>query len=217
MAGGWHRTRGKVSRHVGAFGSDWRLPREAPRRPDELSGMLLVASPSLEDPSFARTVVLVLDHSPTGTLGLVLNRPTEVPVSEILLQWHHQATRALPAVIFSGGPVSPGAVIGLVRGSLGREPAGWRQVLGNVGTVDLSVAPDEQPRDLDGVLLFSGYSGWSADQLDDEIDEGAWFCLACVEADLLTNEPSLLWRDVLRRQGGDLGLLANYPPHPSVN
>jgi putative transcriptional regulator len=195
--------------------SRWQS-REHLGTPEEMTGMLLVASPSLADPNFSRTVVLVLDHSPSGTIGLVLNRPTGVPVEEILRQWHDQAALASPAVIFSGGPVSPGAVIGLVRGTIMGEPAGWRSVIGEVGTVDLSVPPDDQPA-LEGARLFSGYSGWASDQLDDEIDEGAWFVLGAAEEDLLSSEPEQLWHDVLRRQGGELGMLASFPPHPSVN
>jgi putative transcriptional regulator len=182
-----------------------------------LTGTLLVASPQLSDPSFSRTVVLVLDHGPHGALGLVLNRPTHVPVEEILEPWKEQASKALPAVIFTGGPVSPSAVIGLVRGPGAGEPEGWHAVLGEIGTVDLSVGPLDQPVGLHGARLFSGYAGWSADQLDDEIDEGAWFCVDPIQTDLLTDDPEHLWHDVLRRQGGKLGMLATYPPNPSLN
>jgi putative transcriptional regulator len=119
-------------------------------------------------------------------------------------------------VMFSGGPVSPGAIIGLVRAPGAVKPEGWHDVLGQIGTVDLSIPPVDQP-ELDGVRLFSGYSGWSADQLDDEVEEGAWFCLDAMEVDLLTEEPEELWHDVLQRQGGQLALLASFPPHPSVN
>jgi putative transcriptional regulator len=187
---------------------------------EDLTGKLLVATPRLGDPNFTRTVILVLEHAPAGALGLVLNHPMAVPVEEILGAWHFEAAKAPPAVMFSGGPVSPGAVIGLVRlpgaNPDGQHPEGWHQVLGAIGTVDLSVTPDDQPP-LDGVRLFSGYSGWSSDQLDDEIAEGAWFCLDPIEADLLTEDPESLWHDVLQRQGGKLGLLATFPPHPSVN
>jgi len=184
---------------------------------EDFTGKLLVASPRLADPSFDRSVVLILDHSPAGALGLVLNRPTSVPVDEILAQWHDQATKAQPAVIFSGGPVSPGAVIGLVRGSPIGEPAGWHPVLGEIGAVDLSVSPDDQPSGLDGARLFSGYSGWSPEQLDQEVVEGAWFCVDASEEDLLTENPDGLWHDVLKRQGGKLQMLATYPADPAVN
>ena len=75
----------------------------------------------------------------------------------------------------------------------------------------------DQPAALGGARLFSGYAGWSARQLDDELEEGAWFCLDALESDLLTGSPEQLWHDVLRRQGGEIGLLATYPPHPYLN
>ena len=190
-----------------------------------LTGKLLVATPVLGDPNFTRTVILVLEHGHAGALGLILNNPMGVPVVEILDAWTDEAAQAPPAVMFSGGPVSPVAIIGLVRaprpqpghlGIDGWQPKGWHDVLGGIGTVDLSVPPEDQP-ELDGVRLFSGYSGWSADQLDEEIEDGAWFCLEAIEADLLTEQPERLWHDVLKRQGGQLALLATFPPHPSLN
>jgi putative transcriptional regulator len=190
-------------------------PGDLPGAEEDLTGKLLVATPRLGDPTFTRTVILMLEHGPAGALGLVLNRPMAVPVDEILDPWHPEAAKAPPAVMFSGGPVSPGAIIGLVRAPT-TVPVGWHEVLGGVGTVDLSVPPRDQPA-LDGARLFSGYAGWSANQLDDEIAEGAWFRLVALESDLLTEEPDLLWHDVLQRQGGQIGLLASFPPHPSVN
>lgn len=185
--------------------------------PGSVTGRLLVAAPQLADPSFKRTVVFVIDHGAPGALGLVLNRPTAVPVGEILEPWHEQASKATPAVIFSGGPVAPGAVIGLVRNTDSVEPPGWHGVLGGVGTVDLSVDPQDQPPGLDGARLFSGYSGWDSEQLDAEMEDGSWYCVDAIEEDLLTGSPESLWHDVLRRQRGELSMLASYPSHPSVN
>ena len=184
---------------------------------DYLSGRLLVASPRLADPSFTRTVVYVLDHGAVGALGLVLNRPTGVAVEEILAPWHELAAKSPPPVIFSGGPVGPGAVVGLVSGVSVDKPVGWHQMIGDVGTADLSVSPSEQPCAFGGARLFSGYAGWSADQLEEEMRQGAWFCVEAAQTDLLTENPDGLWHDVLRRQGGELGILAAYPPHPSAN
>ncbi len=81
--------------------------------PDRLVGQLLVATPRLADPNFARRVVLVLDHGEHGALGVVLDRPGGVPVGELLSQWHPLATA--PAELFTGGPVARNALIGLVR------------------------------------------------------------------------------------------------------
>jgi len=184
-----------------------------------LTGQLLVASTKLGDPNFERAVVLLLDHGDDGALGVVLNRPTPVPVSEILEPWTDLARRAPPDVVFRGGPVSPDAVIGLARAasSQGVVGAPWRAVVASVGTVDLAVAPESQPVELGGVRLFSGYAGWATDQLEAELAEGAWFVLDAVAADVFCTDADRLWHDVMRRQGGELSLLATFPSHPSLN
>jgi putative transcriptional regulator len=183
----------------------------------ELSGHLLVASPRLGDPNFEGAVVLLLDHGVAGALGIVLNQPTPVPVSEILELWQPQADRAPPGVVFRGGPVSPDVVIAVARGADRHVDERWRPVLGSVGTVDLSVPPDDQPATLTGVRLFAGYAGWSPDQLEAELAERAWFVLDALESDVLCSDAERLWHDVVRRQGGELSLLASYPKHPRLN
>jgi putative transcriptional regulator len=197
------------------------VPDDAPRwgaDDADLIGRLLVASPQLGDPNFERTVVLVLDHGPDGALGVILNRPTGLPVDEILDAWHDQAQAAPPGVVFRGGPVAPDAVIGLARTETAEsDGSSWRVVVDGVGTVDLAVAPDEQPVALSGVRTFAGYAGWSPDQLEDELAEGAWIILDALASDIFTTDADALWHDVLQRQGGKLALLAAYPPHPSVN
>ena len=185
---------------------------------DGLTGRLLVASPQLGDPNFDRTVILMLDHGPEGALGVVLNRPTGLPVDEILDAWRDEADAAPPGVVFRGGPVSPDAVIGLARTDADEiDESLWRIVLDGVGTVDLAIVPGEQPVNVLGVRMFAGYAGWSPDQLEEELAEGAWIVLDAVEADVFTADAGALWHDVLQRQGGKLALLAAYPPHPSVN
>ena len=183
-----------------------------------LTGRLLVASTKLGDANFDRAVVLLLDHGDDGALGVVLNRPTPVPVGEILEPWEDQARLAPPDVIFRGGPVAPDAVIGLARAaSAPASGSTWRVVLSSVGTVDLSVPPDSQPVALGGARLYSGYSGWAPDQLEAELAEGAWFVLDAAAADVFCVDAPRLWHDVMRRQGGELSLLAAYPSHPSLN
>lgn len=177
---------------------------------------MLVAAPQLADPNFARTVVLVLEHDEPGAVGVVLNRPLQVEVGEILETWGELAASTPPPVVFSGGPVSPDAVIGLARSS--SVPADdFRAVVGSVGVVDLSRSPVDQPAPVDAVRLFSGYAGWGPGQLEGELEVGGWLVLDAVDGDALTERPEELWHDVLRRQGGRLGMLAAYPPSPSVN
>src|SRR3954453_18347308 len=94
-----------------------------------LTGRLLVATPTLGDPNFSRTVIYVLDHDESGTLGVVVNRPTTVPGGEGLPDWQQSTTD--PGVLFQGGPVALDSARGLaVRPGVGDdEPVGWRRVV----------------------------------------------------------------------------------------
>ena len=182
-----------------------------------LAGRLLVATPKLLDPNFLRTVVFLCFHDERGAFGLVLNRPLEsAPVREHLPEWSEAAAR--PAVIFSGGPVEPSHAFGLarLRPTAEAPESGWTPVSDGLGIVDLS-RPAELLTAVSAVRIFSGYSGWSAGQLEGEIEEGAWFVVDLHPEDPFSEQPESLWRDVLRRQRGDLALFAHAPLDPRVN
>lgn len=185
--------------------------------PATLRGRLLVATPPLADPNFDRTVVFVLEHSPTdGALGLVLNRPSQAAVEEILPRWADLAVA--PARFFFGGPVSPSSVIGLGQAALPVHAAGgWQPLLSTVGALDLDDDPGSLAPAVEQVRLFAGYAGWSAAQLEAEIDAGGWFVCDADPGDLFTSEPHDLWAAVLRRQGGRLARYATIPADPTVN
>ena len=175
-----------------------------------LGGGLLVATPLIDEPTFRRTVIAVLHHDGEGAIGVVLNRPTALPVSEPFPGWNELA--ADPPVMFSGGPVSPTGVICLARRSGPVDPVGWTPVLPEYGTLDLARDPDEVRPAVTALRMFTGYAGWAAGQLEDELDEGAWIVAAAQPRDLLSEHPESLWADVLRRQPGRTRLLASYPP-----
>jgi putative transcriptional regulator len=120
-----------------------------------------------------------------------------------------------PAVVYIGGPVSPEAVITLARGRGAGD--GWVPVLGDLGTVDIGRDPVELGLEIDELRVFAGYTGWAAGQLENELEQGAWFVVRALPADVFTPEPSALWRNVLRRQRGHLALFAHCPGDPSVN
>ena len=88
---------------------------------------------------------------------------------------------------------------------------GWEPLLGSIGTVDLGRSPSAVLGTLEAVRVFAGYSGWGPGQLEDELAQGGWFVVDAHADDLLTANPATLWRSVLRRQGGDLAVSANYP------
>src|SRR5262245_12398823 len=136
------------------------------------AGRLLVATPALGDPNFARSVVLLLEHNSSGSLGVIINRPTELAVAEVLGSWSSLASR--PDVVFQGGPVGLDGALALAalggRAKVGdREPLGWKQVFGELGLVDLDTAPDRLSGEFAGLRIFAGYAGWAAGQLADEL------------------------------------------------
>ncbi len=181
---------------------------------NSVAGRLLVAVPTMEDPNFARTVVYVIEHTPDGALGVVLNRPA-AGFDDALPYWHELL--AEPAVPFVGGPVEPEAVLALARVLRVEASDGWQPLLGRVGTVDLTRPPEEVRPEVEAVRIFAGYAGWSAGQLDAELSVSGWYVVDAVTDDLLTADPAGLWRAVLRRQGGDLATAANFPHDPTTN
>lgn len=180
-------------------------------------GRLLVAAPLLTEPPFHRAVVLLLDHDEEGTLGLVLNHPSQIPVERVLPAWSGRTTGE--PVLFSGGPVGDDSALGLGRlpGAYdGPEPLGFRRLVGPLGLVDLDVDASVAA-ELTAVRLFAGYAGWAADQLYGELDEGAWYVVEGEHSDAFTDQPETLWRDVLRRQHSELALLANGVDDPTLS
>jgi putative transcriptional regulator len=183
---------------------------------------LLVATPVLGDPNFRRTVVLIVEHEDEqGTLGVVLNRPTEVPVGQVLEPWTDLVSN--PSVVFSGGPVSPTSALALALVPGTDEPLGWHPLDGGapamarLGLVDLEAPPGLLSAAIARLRVYAGYAGWGAGQLQSEIDEGAWYVLPADPADAFSDSPARLWPAVLRRQGGELAYVATYPDDPTQN
>jgi putative transcriptional regulator len=181
-----------------------------------LQGRLLVARPTLVDPNFARTVVLVLAHGDQGALGLVLNRPTESPLAVPLPEWGDLASS--PAVVFVGGPVAEGTIcLARLKSEVTVPGAGYLALSGALGTVDLDTDPQFVAPWIGQLRVFAGYAGWGPGQLEEELAAEAWWVLDPEDTDVFGPEPGALWKSVLRRQGGELALLSALPADPSLN
>lgn len=164
-------------------------------------GTLLYAMPGLPDPNFAGTVVLLLEHGESGSLGVVLNRPTARSVDEVLDL--KPGEHRLDVQVFWGGPVQPDAVISLVRT---RRPGPRARMI----VREVHVTPDladveEVLGERDGrlrVRIFAGYAGWGRGQLAAEVRAGAWVLDPADAATVFSPEPSRMWekvREILRR------------------
>ena len=184
-------------------------------RPVPLAGRLLVACPGHGGEVFGRSVVLILDHDADGTLGVVVNRPTRLPVAEVLPPWGGHVVR--PRVVFQGGPVSNDSALGVARLTARGETVGWRRLHEDLGLVDLDAPPDLLAPALGEMRVFAGYAGWSPDQLSEEIAAGLWYCVDALPGDLFSPTPGRLWRAVLRRQPAPLAFVSTYPEDPTAN
>jgi putative transcriptional regulator len=179
------------------------------------TGSLLVAAPTMADPNFARTIVLLLDTGESGALGVVLNRPTELEVADVLEPWADLV--AGPGVLFQGGPVETDAALAVASIASDDDPVGWRRVFGTTGLVDLDAPVEILASAVSALRIFAGYAGWGSGQLEAEIDEGAWYVVPAEPQDPFLEDPDRLWSTVLRRQGGQLAMLATMPAEPGLN
>jgi putative transcriptional regulator len=173
---------------------------------ESLKGQLLIAAPSLFD-YFRRTVVLVLEHSEEGAMGVVLNRTSDTRVVEAVPAL---ASLADPEeLVRIGGPVSPQAVVAL--GDFADVAEAGTQVVGSLGTLD----PEGENSSLRRVRVYAGYAGWGPGQLDGELEQEAWLVLPARPGDPFADGD--IWSAALRRKGGNYRLLATMPADPSLN
>ncbi|CAN5230098.1 YqgE/AlgH family protein [soil metagenome] len=177
--------------------------------------MLLVATPALRDPNFADTVVLLIDVAADGVLGVVLNRSTGLSVGQVLAPWADVV--AEPEVLFQGGPVETDGAIAVALRRSDDETLGFRPVVDRLALLDLDTPVELIGPDLDGLRIFAGYSGWGSDQLEAEIEEGSWYVVPGSASDIFRADTSSLWRDVMRRQPGDLAMHSTRPTDPELN
>ncbi|BET68928.1 YqgE/AlgH family protein [Opitutales bacterium ASA1] len=179
--------------------------------PAELAGSLLLAHPSLADPNFRRTVVLMSAHSGDGALGVVINRPMGRTLAEISGDFAMSDLADVP--VYFGGPVNEKQLI----------LSAW-EASEQAGTLRLYFGIDpekagELKRSHEGIRLraYLGYSGWSGGQLEGELGDNAWV-VAPVEGMLLEDvEGEGLWRAIIGRVSPELRLMAEAPEEPGLN
>jgi putative transcriptional regulator len=176
-------------------------------------GQLLIAGPTLLDPNFWRTVVLVVEHTDEGALGLVLNRPSETTVGEAVPQLEELVD--LGEQLFIGGPVQPSAVIVLAEFE---DPTDAALIaFDTVGVLGAGPGSDQPAAGVRAGRAFVGHAGWGPGQLDSELERGDWILDRARRQDAFCGTPPDLWSEVLTRKGGSYALVARMPPDPSVN
>lgn len=166
--------------------------------------------PQMQDPNFSRAVVLLCDYLPEGAFGLVINRPTDLPASE-MVKLNPPVTRGNQLPLFIGGPVQPER--GWILAGEAPDDPDFRTV---VDGLYLSTSPALLRRVLESrpeprARVVAGYAGWGPGQLDAELAQSAWL-MADVELDLVFDvDPSLMWETAIRRLGADPSMLQMSP------
>ena len=181
---------------------------------ESLRGKLILASPTLIDPNFARTVVLIAEHTEEGAMGLVLNRPADSTVSDAVpdLAWLTDDD----ARVYVGGPVAETAVI--VLAEFERPEMAGALIDDDLGFIGTDA---DDPEALEGAIrrarVYAGHAGWGPGQLEEELAEEAWIVEPPRREEVFTDAPEDLWAAVLRRKGRRYALLSTMPPDPSLN
>ncbi|OUJ74847.1 YqgE/AlgH family protein [Hymenobacter crusticola] len=183
------------------------------------SGSLLISQPFLGDPNFERTVILLCRHSEEeGSFGLVLNRPTNLQLGDVLELPDGEASPAAHLPLGLGGPVQPDTLHYLHRRAdipdavaVGQDVywgGDFQVLLGLLLSGELAA---------DDVRLYVGYSGWTAGQLTDEVGENVWIVHPNAAGKVFTLDNDAFWQSILREKGGRYRVLSNYPVDPRLN
>lgn len=175
------------------------LPELAPLS-DDLpgKGKFLVAGRNLADPRFRETVVLLIEYSAEGAIGLIINRPTKVPLAEVLPPVPGLRERA--DVVYYGGPVEGHRMLMLIRS--GEKPEESGRVFGNVyvsasmDTLERMLGSHKTEKQL---RIYAGYAGWMPRQLDWELSRGDWLIVSADAGSIFDKKPFEIWRELYRR------------------
>lgn len=179
------------------------------------AGDLLVSHVVLRDGIFDFSVVLILDADESGTLGVVLNRHSQLDLGAVLPGWIDVVSP--PGVLFDGGPVSPNGAICLASLAGAEEPPGWRRIFGSVGLLHLDTPVELVAGAFEALRIFAGYAGWAPGQLQSELERDAWIVVPAQRDDIFGIEQGDLWKRVLRRQGLAVGIFSTWTDRPDWN
>lgn len=178
-----------------------------------LTGQLLIATPGLRDPNFARTVIAIAGHDDDGALGVILNRRAETSVSETVPDLADIVDT--DERLHLGGPVQDDSIV--VMAEFEDPDEAHLLITGAIGLVSERTQIDRLAELPGRRRAFAGYAGWSPGQLDAEVERDDWFLCDALPDDLFSENPDELWSQVLDRMGGEYRLVARMPVDISVN
>lgn len=177
-------------------------------------GKILVSEPYLPDPNFERTIILLCEHNAEGSFGFVMNKPSEARLGDIM-----QDLQQFDAPVFVGGPVQQDTLHYLHRLPQLEDAIPVMDGIFWGGNFDqLTDLINAHKVDTDHIKFFLGYSGWSAGQVDEELQQNSWIVSDKVNQELLFDtEPEDMWQYALKALGGRFSVYSKYPVDPRMN
>lgn len=173
---------------------------------------MLIAGPTLWDPNFRRTVLLIGHHDKDGAVGVILNRTAGVTVAEAVPPLGSLVPADEP--LFVGGPVQPQSAV--VVADFEDPSVADILALDTIGFLPPEVGPEAENA-IRRARVYAGYAGWGVGQLEAEMDEESWIVEPATPKDVFAPDPSRLWEDVLKRKGPAFDLIRLMPADPSMN
>lgn len=177
-------------------------------------GRILISEPFLNDPNFKRTIILLTEHSEEGSIGFVMNKPTDYRIHEVIEEFPE-----FDSVVYYGGPVQLNTLQFIYKGESVID--GSIEIVPGLywgGSFDilkaLITSGAVSPADF---RFFLGYSGWTEGQIDDELAINSWIVADTSIENTFSGEPDKLWRETLKGMGKKFAILASFPENPSVN
>jgi putative transcriptional regulator len=178
------------------------------------AGNLILAEPFMEDDNFKQSVIFICEKSDTGSFGLVINKPTNILMTETLDDFP-----AVECMLFDGGPMQRDTIHFLTsKGDLIDDSLLVCEGIYWGGNFDrLKFLLDTKQISSNEVRFFIGYSGWEPGQIEYEQNEGSWIIANADPEKIFSTDPSELWKNVLKDLGGNYSVIANLPDTPLLN
>ncbi|MBL7137377.1 MAG: YqgE/AlgH family protein [Bacteroidales bacterium] len=176
-------------------------------------GIILISEPSLKDFYFRQAVILLAEHNEEGTFGIIVNKPIEVRLDEVI-----KGFSGFEYPVYLGGPVKTDSIF-FIHTLPGIENS-LRIMDGLFWGGDIEVVRslmEEGKLSEHQIRFFLGYSGWHPNQLDREINEKSWVLSHATINEVITSHPEELWSNYLKNMGNDYAIWANFPPDPALN
>jgi putative transcriptional regulator len=177
-------------------------------------GRLLASEPYLADPNFERTIILLTEHNQEGSVGFVLNKPSESSVTEIM-----EEIKNIHSNVYIGGPVQQDTLHFIHRNPDISDSIEVTEGIfwgGNFDQILLFI--ETKQLNVSDIKFFLGYSGWSPGQLEEELNLNSWIVSNQVTQDLIfETPPEMMWKKSLQSLGGRFSVYSNYPVDPSMN